>query len=68
TIRVRRGVAETSTGVAPDARVVLSGAKADLVTAMASPAAMQGALASGKLKLEKGGPADLATVLDLFRG
>lgn len=68
TIRVRRGVAETSTGVAPDARVVLSGTKADLVAAMASPAAMQGALASGKLKLEKGGPADLATVLDLFRG
>ncbi|MDP2011743.1 MAG: alkyl sulfatase dimerization domain-containing protein [Phenylobacterium sp.] len=68
TIRVRRGVAETSTGVAPDARVVLAGTKADLVTAMASPGAMQGALASGELKLEKGGPADLATVLDLFRG
>ena len=68
TIRVRRGVAETSTGVAPDAGVVLAGAKADLAAAMASPAAMQAALTSGKLKLEKGSPAELAAVLDLFRG
>lgn len=68
TIRVRTGVAETAPGAAPDTAVALSGSKADLVTAMASPAAMQGALASGKLKLDKGSPADLAAFLDLFRG
>lgn len=68
TIRVRQGVAETATGVGPDAAVVLAGAKADLVAAMVSPAAMQDALTSGKLRLEKGAPADLAAVLDLFRG
>ncbi|MDO8799228.1 alkyl sulfatase dimerization domain-containing protein [Phenylobacterium sp.] len=67
TIRVRCGVAETSKGAAPDAGVVLAGSKADLVAAIASPAAMQGALTSGKLKLEKGAPSDLAAVLDLFR-
>lgn len=68
TIRVRTGVAETAPGAAPDAAVALSGSKADLVAAMASPAAMQAALTSGKLKLEKGSPADLAAFLDLFRG
>ena len=47
--------------------MVFAGAKAYLVAAMASPAPLQGALTSGKLKLEKGGPADLAAVLDLFR-
>lgn len=68
TLRVRRGVAETSTGVAADAGVVLSGTKADFVAATASPTAMQAALTSGKLKLEKGSPAELAAFLDLFRG
>ncbi|MDO8377946.1 alkyl sulfatase dimerization domain-containing protein, partial [Phenylobacterium sp.] len=68
TIKVRTGVAETAQGAAPDAAVVLAGSKADLVAAMASPSAMQAALASGKLKLDKGSPADLAAFLDLFRG
>lgn len=68
TIRVRRGVAETPTGVAPDAGVVVAASKADWVGALASPAAMQAALASGKVKLEKGDPAGLAAFLDLFRG
>ncbi|MES2344096.1 MAG: alkyl sulfatase dimerization domain-containing protein [Pseudomonadota bacterium] len=68
TIRVRRGVAETAAGATPDAGVVLSGSKSELVAAMASPSAMQAALTSGKLKLEKGSPADLAAFLDLFRG
>lgn len=67
TIRVRRGVAETPTGVAPDAAVVVSAAKADWVGALGSPAAMQAALASGKVKLEKGDPPALAAFLDLFR-
>lgn len=68
TVRVRRGVAETPAGVAPDAAVVVSAAKADWVAALGSPAAMQAALASGKVKLEKGDPAGLAAFLDLFRG
>ena len=68
TVRVRRGVAETPTGIAPDASVVVRAAKADWVGALGSPAAMHAALASGKVKLEKGDPAALAAFLDLFRG
>lgn len=68
TIRVRRGVAETPTGVAPDASVVVAAAKADWVAALASPAAMQAALTSGKVKIEKGDAAGLAAFLGLFRG
>ena len=68
TIRVRRGVAETPAGVAPDAAVVVAAAKADWVAATASPAAMQAALTSGKVKLEKGDAAGLAAFLGLFRG
>lgn len=68
TIRVRRGVAETPTGVAADVPLVVAAAKADWVGALASPGAMQAALTSGKVKIEKGDPAALASFLDLFRG
>lgn len=68
TIGVRRGVAETSVGIAMEAPLVVAAAKADWVGALASPAAMQAALASGKVRIEKGSPADLAAFLDLFRG
>jgi hypothetical protein len=67
TIRVRRGVAETQTGVAPDAGLVLAATKADLVAAMASPAAMKAALDGGKVKIEQGDAAALAGFLNLFR-
>ena len=36
--------------------------------ALASPGAMQAALTSGKVKIEKGDPAALAAFLELFRG
>ncbi|WP_421934073.1 alkyl sulfatase dimerization domain-containing protein [Phenylobacterium sp.] len=68
TIRVHEGVARVFTGWHADSPVVLSGTKADFVAAMASPAALQAALASGKLKLILGSPANLAAFLDLFRG
>jgi alkyl sulfatase BDS1-like metallo-beta-lactamase superfamily hydrolase len=68
TIRVRRGVAETPTGVGADVPLAVAATKADWVGALASPAAMQAALASGKVKIEKGDPAALASFLDLFRG
>jgi alkyl sulfatase BDS1-like metallo-beta-lactamase superfamily hydrolase len=68
TIRVRRGVAETAQGLPADATVVVSGSKTDWAAASSSPAALQAALAAGKLKLERGDPAALAAFLDLFRG
>jgi alkyl sulfatase BDS1-like metallo-beta-lactamase superfamily hydrolase len=67
TIRVRRGVAETAEGIAPDARLTISAGKADLMAAIASPDAMKAALASGKVKIETGDAAGLATFLNLFR-
>ena len=68
TIRVRRGVAETPQGVAGDVPLVVAATKADWVGALASPGAMQAALTSGKVKIEKGDPAALAAFLELFRG
>lgn len=68
TIRVRRGVVETAGGVAPDAAVVVAATKADWVAATANPAALQAALTSGKVKIERGDAAALAAFLDLFRG
>ncbi|WP_309645609.1 alkyl sulfatase dimerization domain-containing protein [Phenylobacterium sp.] len=68
TIGVRRGVAETGAGVAADVPLVVAATKADWAGAVASPAAMQTALSSGKVRIEKGTPADLASFLDLFRG
>lgn len=67
TIRVRRGVAETSVGLAPDTKLAISAGKADLVAALASPDALKSALASGKVKLDAGDPAALAAFLNLFR-
>jgi alkyl sulfatase BDS1-like metallo-beta-lactamase superfamily hydrolase len=67
TIRVRRGVAETAEGVAPDVGLSISAGKADLVTAMGSPDAMKAALAAGKVKIETGDAAGLAAFLNLFR-
>jgi alkyl sulfatase BDS1-like metallo-beta-lactamase superfamily hydrolase len=67
TIRVRRGVAETAEGIAPDAGLSISAGKADLVAALASPAAMKAALDSGKVKIEQGDAAGLAAFLGLFR-
>jgi alkyl sulfatase BDS1-like metallo-beta-lactamase superfamily hydrolase len=67
TLRVRRGVAETSVGVAPDVKLAITAGKADLVAALASPDALKAALASGKVKLDIGDPASLASFLNLFR-
>lgn len=68
TIRVRRGVAETARGLPTDGAVIVSASKVDWAAASATPAALQAALASGKLKLERGDAAALAAFLDLFRG
>jgi alkyl sulfatase BDS1-like metallo-beta-lactamase superfamily hydrolase len=67
TIRVRRGVAETDAGIAPDAPLAISAGKADLVAALASPAAMKAALDAGKVRIERGDAAGLAAFLNLFR-
>ena len=61
-------MAETPQGVAGDVPLVVAATKADWVRALASPGAMQAALTSGKVKIEKGDPAALAAFLELFRG
>ncbi len=68
TVAVRRGVAETSVGIGAEAPLVISAGKADLVAALASPAALKAALESGKVKIERGDAAALAAFLALFAG
>ncbi|MFN3512717.1 MAG: alkyl sulfatase dimerization domain-containing protein [Phenylobacterium sp.] len=68
TIRVRRGVAETAAGLPADAAVVVAADKADWVEALSSPQALSAALASGKVKLERGDAAALVAFLQLFGG
>ncbi len=68
TVRVRRGVAEVESGMAPDADVVAATAKADWVKALTGgPTGVAGALLTRRIRLEKGGVGDFTSFLEMFQ-